>query len=189
MKLTKQSKYFSFYSFIFITIIELFSSCSIQKNSAVSEEKWYKLLPACPCENPDQFSIKLNDGWAKEKSKSEMGFLQKFFAGKKDFTFFHPGAVASFRSYPYTLTRIDGKKFKSGQQCAYDKNGKLISVGPAAGTPDKFSPAMGENKKGLLKVNIFLVSKHIKYDARPWKKLNSQEYSTHWPPDKGMNCE
>ena len=117
----------------------LFASCSSTKDflKPDEKEKWYDLLPHCPCENPDQNGAKVNDGWAREKKHSEMGWLQKTFAGKKDFTFFHEGAVASFRSYPYVKTSINGKKFKSGQQCCYDDKGKLIITGLGAGTPDK----------------------------------------------------
>ena len=178
--------------FILYIILFAFTSCAAQNKyvEAKDEIKWYSLLPHCPCENPDWKGVKLNDGWARERYKKEMGFFQKTFAGKRDFTFFHPGAVTSFRSYPYINTIINGKKFKSGQQCAYDKNGKLIRDNQeGAGTPDKFSPAKGENKKGLLKVNIFRVRKHVKHDSSPWKAEEWKEYHKYWPPDNGLNCE
>ncbi len=166
-----------------------FFACRSQTQYIGSKEKWYELLPHCPCESPDLHGVKIDDGWARERYRSEMGFFQHTFAGKRDFTFFHPGAVTSYRSYPYVKTIIDGKKFKSGQQCAYDKEGKLIKTGPPAGTPDKSSPAKGESKKGLLKVNIFRVRKHIKFDSSPWKPDEWKEYHKYWPPDKGINCD
>ena len=167
-------------------------SCSSQKKyvEAREKEKWYEKLPHCPCENPDIDGVKLHDGWARERNRSEMGFFQKLAAGKKGFAFYHPGAVSSFRSYPYVETIINGKKFKSGQQCTYDKNGKLIKDNEeGAGTPDKSSPASGENKKGLLKVNIFKVRKHVKYDSSPWKAEKWKDYHKYWSPDNGVNCE
>ncbi|MBI4931972.1 MAG: hypothetical protein HY841_14525 [Bacteroidetes bacterium] len=178
-----------FRKIVFLLIIFSLFSCSSQKNYVSEKENWYKMLSHCPCENPDLNGLKTNDGWARERLHSEMGFLQKTFAGKKDFTFFHPGATTSFRSYPYVVTYINGKKFKSGQQCAYDEKGKLIITGPAAGTPDKSSPSIGENKKGLLKINVFRVMKHVKYDSSPWKAEEWATYHKFWPPDKGINCK
>ena len=181
---------FVFRKLFFLSLIPFLFSCSSQKNYVEEKEKdkWYEALPHCPCENPDLNGAKLNDGWARERYRNEMGFFQKTFAGKKDFTFFHEGATTSFRSYPYVKTIINGKNFKSGQQCCYDKNDKLIMGGLGAGTPDKFSPAKGENKKGLLTVNIFWVRKHLKYDSSPWKKEQWEEYHRYWTPDKGVNC-
>ena len=187
----KTFKLFSvFRKLFFFSLILFLFSCASQKNyiEAKEKNKWYDALPHCPCENPDLNGAKLNDGWARERYRNEMGFFQKTFAGKKDFTFFHEGVTASFRSYPYVKTIINGKKFKSGQQCCYDKNGKLIITGLGAGTPDKSSPAKGENKNGLLKTNIFHVMKHVKYDSSPFEKERWAEYHKFWPPDKGVNC-
>ena len=180
-----------FFKLFFCILISFLYSCTSQKNYVEAKEKnkWYDALPHCPCENPDLKGTKLNDGWARERHRNEMGFFQKTFAGKKDFTFFHEGATASFRSYPYVHTIINGKKFKSGQQCCYDANGKLIIKGLGAGTPDKSSPAKGENKNGLLKTNIFRVMRHVKYDSSPFEKEKWSEYHKFWPPDKGINCK
>lgn len=46
---------------------------------------------------------------------------------------YHPGAKWCIRS------KKSGSS-KSGQQCCYDSNGKLITHGAGAGTPDKVSP-------------------------------------------------
>ena len=190
MKLKIKKSIYNLLLFVLYLIPLAFSSCRSQKNyvEAKEKEKWYELLPHCPCENPDLNGAKLNDHWARERNHSEMTFGQKLFAGKKDFTFYHEGATASFRSYPYVKTIINGKKFKSGQQCCYDKNGTLIITGLGAGTPDKSSPAKGENNNGLLKVNIFHVMKHVKYDSSPFEKEKWAEYHKYWPPDKGVNC-
>jgi len=174
---------------ISLLIIIFFSSCnSIEKITGV-KEKWYELLPKCPCMNPDKESVHLNDGWAREARRNEMSWLKRIIIGKKDFTKFHPGAVSSFRSYPFVVTRINGKKRKSGQQCAYDESGKLIKYGAAAGTPDKTSPAKGENRKGILRVNIFRVYSHVRRDANPWKKEGWEKYNQLWPPNPGVNCQ
>ncbi len=181
----------NFRKLFFLFPILILSSCSSQKNfvEAIEKVKWYEHLPHCPCENPDLNGTKLNDGWARERLRSEMGFFQKIFSGKKGFTYYHPGSTSSFRSYPYVATRINGKKFKSGQQCTYDEKGKLIITGPAAGTPDKASPSVGETKKGLLKINFFRVMKHVKYDSSPWKAEEWATYHKYWPPDRGINCK
>ncbi len=172
----------------FIIIVLLPSCNSVEKISNV-QEKWHELLPDCPCRNPDFDSIKNNDGWAREKRREEMSRLKKLIIGKKDFTKFHPGAASCFRSYPFIATRINGKKCKSGQQCAYDESGKLIKGGAAAGTPDKTSPARGENRKGILRVNIFRVYSHVRRDANPWKSEGWEKYNKLWPPNQGKNCQ
>jgi len=173
---------------LLISII-FFSSCnSIEKITNV-QEKWYELLPDCPCRNPDFDSIRNNDGWAREKRREEMSGIKKLLIGKKDFTKFHPGASAGFRSYPHVITTINGKKYKSGQQCMYDEQGNLIKQGAAAGTPDKISPARGESRKGILRVNIFRVYAHVRRDANPWKNEGWEKYNKLWPPNQGVNCK
>ena len=174
---------------ISLLIIIFFSSCnSIEKITNV-QEKWYDLLPDCPCTNPDKDSIRINDGWAREARRDEMSWIKRIIIGKKDFTHLHPGATSSFRSYPFVDTRINGKKRKSGQQCAYNEKGNLIKYGAAAGTPDKTSPSSGENRKGILRVNIFRVYSHVRRDANPWKKEGWEKYNKLWPPNQGMNCQ
>lgn len=109
--------------------------------------------------------------------------------GKRDFRKWHPGSSACFRSYPPVRTIINGENKKSGQQCAYDEKGNLIKTGPAAGTPDKVSPARGESEKGVLKVRIFGLLGHRINDSGPWNDADWQTYHKYWPPDKGINCE
>ena len=177
-------------SFILLILSSIFFlSCGSAKKTTAVEKNWYEMLPVCPCKNPDQNSIRNNDGWAREKRRDEMSRLKKLVVGKKDFTLFHPGAAASFRSYPFVTTFINGKKYHSGQQCTYDEKGNLIKSGPAAGTPDKVSPASGEKKNGALRVNIFRVYAHVRRDAKPWKKMGWEPYNKLWPPDQGVNCE
>lgn len=172
-----------------LIMVMFFLSCNSLEKITNVQEKWYELLPGCPCTNPDKDSIRINDGWAREARRDEMKGLKKIIVGKKDFTKFHPGAAASFRSYPFVATRINGKKRKSGQQCAYDEKGKLIKYGAAAGTPDKTSPANGENRNGILQVNIFRVYSHVRRDANPWKNEGWEKYNQLWPPNQGVNCQ
>ena len=173
----------------FSVIISIFFLSFSWAQKDADNKNWYEPLPDCPCKNPDRDSIRLNDGWAREARKDEMSRLRKFIAGNKDFTRYHPGAVASFRSYPFVLTFIDRKKHHSGQQCTYDEKGNLIKSGAAAGTPDKTSPACGENRKGTLRVNIFRVFGHLKNDVKPGKKISSDEYNKLWVPNEGVNCQ
>ena len=173
---------------IFLVLIGIFSLSHCFAQQTAVEKNWYELLPHCPCMNPDLDSIHPHDGWAREKHRSEMSWLKKLIIGKKDFTLFHPGASESFRSYPYVRTIIDGKRHHSGQQCTYDEKGNLIKGGAAAGTPDKVSAAKGENKKGILRVNIFRVYTHLRCDANPWKDAGWEKYNKFWPPDQGVGC-
>jgi len=176
-------------SFISLLIVILFFlSCNSVEKIISTPEKWYDLLPDCPCTNPDKDSIRLHDGWAREARRDEMSRIKRTVIGKRDFAHLHPGAASCFRSYPFVATRINGKKRKSGQQCSYDENGKLIKQGAAAGSPDKTSPARGENNSGVLRVNIFRVLAHMKRDANPWKSEGCEKYNKLWPPNQGVNC-
>ncbi len=174
---------------LFLALALLVSSCSSKDPLIIAPERWYDLLPDCPCRNPDFDSINNKDGWAREKRTEEMSRIRKLIIGKNDFTKYHPGAAAGFRSYPYVITVINGKKRKSGQQCMYDEKGDLIKQGAAAGTPDKISPARGESRKGILRVNIFRVAAHVKRDANPWKTEGWEKYNVYWPPDQGVDCQ
>lgn len=136
---------------------------------------WYEKLPTCPCENPDLNGVKIGDGWAEDK-----GNIEKY----------HKGAVHSYRSYPYVNT----DEGKSGQQCCYDINGKLIKEGSGAGTPDKVSTCKGENPDGTMKVRSSGLWGHYFRDVRPWVKLGGEnngwiEYNKIWVPNKGNNCD
>jgi hypothetical protein len=83
---------------------------------------------------------------------------------------------------------------KSGQQCCYDTNGKLIKDGSGAGTPDKVSTCKGENPDGTMKVRSSGLWGHYFRDVRPWVKLGGEnngwiEYNKIWVPNKGNNCD
>ena len=68
-----------------------------------------KKLPDCPCRDPDEHSVRLNDGWAVDKGNIDL---------------YHPGARICFRSYPAVKTSAG----LSGQQCCYDSDGSVLRM-------------------------------------------------------------
>jgi AMOP domain len=153
----------------------LLDSCGSSRDVSSSGGSWYTKLPACPCENPDKNGVVLNDGWARDGTN-----LDKY----------HNGAAASYRSYPYVKT----SEGKSGQQCCYDKDGKLIKSGSGAGTPDKVATCRGEKSNGKMKVTSFAVIGHYFRDVKPWDRLGGRDsgwvrYNKLWVPDQGIGCE
>jgi hypothetical protein len=152
--------------------------CPIIKESKFTDystnEDWLEKLPACPCESPDKYGIKLNDGWAKDK-----GNINKY----------HQGATESFRSYPAILT----SEGHSGQQCCYDKNGNLITEGRAAGTPDKENTCDGENSEGIMTIRFTSLLAHYYKDVKPWEEFGGIDsgwikYNKIWKPNNKNNC-
>jgi len=163
--------------FIFSCLL-LFSccnGCSGPGNAIAPEQTWYGALPACPCENPDRDGIKPNDGWAKDKG---------------DIATYHTGATECFRSYPPVATREGA----SGQQCCYDAQGRLITCGSGAGTPDKISTCDGEDENGAMTIRVGGLFGHLNKDVSPWKKMGGQNdawksYNLLWPPNNGNRCD
>lgn len=83
----------------------------------------------------------------------------------------HPGAASGFRSRKKISSRPGTSH---GQQCCYDDGGRLITEGPAAGTPDLWSPRTD-------------LVKHIVYDVQPWWNMGWEEYDRHWVPNQGRD--
>ena len=167
-------KNFFFLTIISINICQALACSSNKKVNDNSNEIWYSKLPPCPCENPDKNGIKLNDGWAIDK-----GNINKY----------HYGANVSYRSYPFTKTNGG----KSGQQCCYDINGKLITEGSGAGTPDIVSTCKGEDENGKMKIRILGILGHLHKDVSPWKKAGGVnggwlKYNLIWRPDNRNGC-
>ena len=117
-----------------------------------NDTDWINGLPDCPCDisclktacssngswNPYQTvrevtykSVCAPEGWDLS-SMSDAGHL----VVKGLIADFHPGAA-------YELRKV-GKDGKSGQQCNYNENGKLITTGAGAGSADKSSPAQSK---------------------------------------------
>lgn len=161
--------------FFLISLLFLNACSTAKNNSSSTTDPWYTKLPACPCENPDKNGVVLNDGWARDHTNVDK---------------YHNGAAVSYRSYPYVRTSAG----KSGQQCCYDKTGKLITSGSGAGTPDKVATARGEKADGTMKVRFFAVAGHYFRDVRPWAKLGGKDsgwvrYDKLWVPDQGIKCD
>lgn len=125
------------------------------------EKRWFELLPSCPCEEPTN---------SKDWYKSNAGLNR-----------YHKGATTGYRSAA-TVSTLPGSAH--GQQCTYDKNGKLITGGWAAGTPDTISPSAANGND------------HRYLDVMTWEHLTdggeSHEglllYQQYWPPNPGEGC-
>ncbi|TRU13594.1 MAG: hypothetical protein EWV60_03855 [Microcystis sp. Msp_OC_L_20101000_S702] len=104
----------------------------------------------------------------------------------------HPGAKGFYRSVAPEEYRPEGRNdlypLRPGQQCTYDENGRLITHGPAAGTPDAygsnatdsyFFTSIGKGKISGL---------HRTWDVDTYKKLGWREYHKIWKPNNGNSC-
>jgi AMOP domain len=162
---------------LFSVVISIFifqRCCNGSKVTNLSDDNWLSSLPPCPCENPDWNGVKLNDGWARDK-----GDIGKY----------HKGSSACFRSYP----AIETSEGQSGQQCCYDENGKLITSGSGAGTPDKVSTCDGEDNSGIMSTRWAGVAGHLKKDVRPWEDFGGEnngwvQYNKIWKPNNSGMC-
>ncbi len=152
------------------------SGCNRSKKAeAPSNVIWHEQLPACPCENPDKNGIVVNDSWAKD-----VGNIGKY----------HAGSTECFRSYP----PIQTSEGVSGQQCCYDENGKLITGGSAAGTPDKTSTCKGEDAQGVMTTDYGILLGHYTNDVRPWDRFGGVDsgwvqYNKFWVPNNKNGCD
>lgn len=127
---------------------------------------WTKAIPECPCK------LEKNEkGWINPNPDEFQGPL------KVQDPSLHPGATAELRGKGET---------GEGQQCCYDKDGKLMTHGFGAGTADKVSPAKS-------------VAGHFKQDVLPFfiafsldgnkHGRNVAKYISVRPPNAGKSCE
>lgn len=146
------------------------------------DAEWANDLPDCPCDwnavakiQPDPVSgeskvVGARNGWCNEGASR-----------------FHPGAASCFRSLvplkPFDLLRIT-----PGQQCCYDKNGKLITGGAGAGTPDKAGMAYASAANGDCMNDPEMAVWHGILDVVPFDENDIKEYHKEWPPNKGLCC-
>lgn len=164
-------------AFLILTISAFQIICSCNRTNGIGKEQavvWYEKLPDCPCENPDYKKVNLNDGWAKD-------------AG--DISKYHKGANECFRSYPPIKT----SEGTSGQQCCYDAQGKLITEGSGAGTPDKEATCKGEDEKGIMRYRYEGIFDHYRKDVSPWEKYGGinegwKKYNELWKPNNANGC-
>ncbi len=118
---------------------------------------WLNSLPNCPCEVPDSDGDSAS--WVRDSNP--------------DLSAYHPGATSSYRS---TAEATGGSRH--GQQCTYDAARHLITSGPAAGTPDVYSPSSG----------VINLPYHAVYDVKTWKELGWATYNQYWRPNNGNAC-
>lgn len=139
------------------------SKCKKWIQKEINKLEWIKELPDCPCEldmcsNPP----KVPD-YANEKEWGKCGKAPSS----------HPGGTWEIRSVSF---------HGHGQQCIYNKEGKLLTEFAAAGTPDKAffpdDPTFNE------------IWGHTKDDLLPWLWCGGDEhayflYNKVRPPNKG----
>lgn len=134
---------------------------------------WYSGLPDCPC----TYAIARGLG----KTTSPAGEWKEGLISTVET--YHYGAAKDVRWEP----AVSGWP---GQQCTYDANGKLITGGIAAGSPDKVSPKSISPEMCM----------HNIADVVPWggsiatcsngnaQPVSCWEYLTGWPANKGVGC-
>jgi hypothetical protein len=138
--------------------------CCCWQNLQPNPPTWLQTLQNCPCTVPtDQNgNLIVPDGSLWSPCAPD----------------FHPGAVFCMRSDCDSIP--DGAP---GQQCCYDANGNLITVGPAAGTPDQVAPC------GSIFGDI---GTHLDEDVDPFRFCMDAGmvdcYLFHRPPNNGNNC-
>jgi len=120
---------------------------------------WRDVLPDCPCRVEQ---ARASSTW------QEDNFLKRALI----LPFFHPGSATAFRSASGYPSRPGTSH---GQQCTYDEVGDLITEGPAAGTPDVWSP-------------VTHFTEHQEVDVGPFNLLGWQIYNQYWIPDSGNDC-
>lgn len=137
--------------------------------------EWYSRLPPCPCTYEEVKKMgKTNcpEGeWENCNSASQR---------------FHYGATYEVRWSP----AVSGK---AGQQCTYDSNGKLITSGIAAGSPDKVSPRSCGYGDWLSDIGVNYLcdgSQHCVQDVKPWLKggVPCWQYLAGWPSNNLNSC-
>ena len=94
------------------------------------DQQWSTTLPDCPCEL--DVSKSSNPQLPCETDSSDWKSPEVRDQGITTWEPYHPNAEYQLQS----KKQGDG----SGQQCTYDKEGKFITGGPSAGTPDRVTP-------------------------------------------------
>ena len=140
--------------------VQRYCSDWIKKELKFNENNdWLNKLPDCP-----RKIQKIGGKWISPRPK-------KWTKPKKASQRYHKCAEMCMRS--------KGGKGMAGQQCCYDKKGKLITKGSGAGTPDKVSP--GKSWYGHLMADVLIFESCIKYLGNSWVN----EYHRVRPPNTG----
>lgn len=148
---------------------------------------WQDKLFACPCTEDEIIQQRIINAKSYPLAPAGLGEL-----AVEEFENNHPGAKGFYRSVAPEEYRPEGRKdlypLRPGQQCTYDENGRLITHGPAAGTPDAygsnatdsyFFTSIGKGKISGL---------HRTWDVDTYKKLGWREYHKIWKPNNGNSC-
>ncbi|MDB9397857.1 hypothetical protein [Microcystis aeruginosa] len=148
---------------------------------------WQDKLFACPCTEDEIIQQRIINAKSYPLAPAGLGEL-----AVEEFENNHPGAKGFYRSVAPEEYRPEGRKdlypLRPGQQCTYDENGRLITHGPAAGTPDAygsnatdsyFFTSIGKGKVSGL---------HTTWDVDTYKKLGWREYHKIWKPNNGNSC-
>ena len=148
---------------------------------------WQDKLFACPCTEDEIIQQRIINAKSYPLAPAGLGEL-----AVEEFEDNHPGAKGFYRSAASEEYRPEGRKdlypLRPGQQCTYDENGRLITHGPAAGTPDAygsnatdsyFFTSIGKGKVSGL---------HTTWDVDTYKKLGWREYHKIWKPNNGNSC-
>jgi len=116
---------------------------------------WLDKLPACPC----NLECADSGSWTAPENANQT---------------YHPGAEKCIRSKPILGTA-------AGQQCCYI-SGHLITVGPGAGTPDRYAP------NGFLTTANHFASDVVSFENCKAAGLLSLYFEAR-PPNNSTGCE
>lgn len=148
---------------------DLMEAREIARRLAEVYPGWKEGLDPCPrtSDDADQSNLFEEDNWIERR-----GVL-----------YYHPGASRTYRStaesveaYPSQDPELPGAApLFPGQQCTYDGEGRLITGGTGAGTPDAYSPAVTPELSYL----------HTAWDINPSEVMSLREYHQTWTPNNG----
>jgi hypothetical protein len=150
---------------------------------------WQDKLFACPCTEDEIIQQRKINAKSYPLTPSNAAERQLEMS-------YHPGAKGFYRSAASEEYRPEGRKdlypLRPGQQCTYDENGRLITHGPAAGTPDAYG-SNATDSYFFTSIGKFIgkgdfSGLHITWDVDTYKKLGWREYHKIWKPNNGNSC-
>jgi len=150
---------------------------------------WQDKLFACPCTEDEIIQQRKINAKSYPLTPSNAAERQLEMS-------YHPGAKGFYRSAAPDEYRPEGRNdlypLRPGQQCTYDENGRLITHGPAAGTPDAYG-SNATDSYFFTSIGKFIgkgdfSGLHITWDVDTYKKLGWREYHKIWKPNNGNSC-